>query len=134
MVEGEETVLSAVTSENITVAETRHLPPIDLIPFDSNPLNWPEFIQNFKERVHLKKSFSDSLRMERLLSVLKGEVNNYMINIGTNGLFYVSALNSLKRDFGDPLIVTHWKLKSVFDQPQIKSEDKIVLRKFQQSL
>ena len=72
--------------------------------------------------------------MERLLSVLKGEVNNYMINIGTNGLFYVSALNSLKRDFGDPLIVTHWKLKSVFDQPQIKSEDKIVLRKFQQSL
>ena len=48
LVEGEETVLSAVTSENITVAadlqqelETRHLPPIDLIPFDGNPLNWP---------------------------------------------------------------------------------------------
>ena len=67
LIEGEETVLSAVTSENITVAaalqqelETRHLPPIDLIPFDGNPLNWPEFIQNFKERVHLKKSFSEN--------------------------------------------------------------------------
>ena len=66
-----------MTSENITVTaalqqelETRQLPPIDLIQFDGNPLNWPEFIQNFKERVHLKKSFSDSMRMERLLSVI----------------------------------------------------------------
>ena len=39
LIEGEETVLSSVTSENITVVaalqqelETRHLPPIDLIP------------------------------------------------------------------------------------------------------
>ena len=127
-----------MTSENITVAadlqqelETRHLSPIDLITFDSNPLNWPEFIQNFKERVHLKKSFSDSMRMERLLSVLKGEVKNSIISIGTNGLFYVSALKSLKRDFGGPLVVTHLKLKSVFDKPQIKSGDRIALREFQ---
>ena len=56
LIEGKETVLSAVTSENITVAaalqqelETRHLPPIYLIPFDGNPLNWPEFIQNFRK-------------------------------------------------------------------------------------
>ena len=68
LIEREETVLSAVTSENITVAaalqqelETRHLPPIDLIPFDGNPLKWPEFIQNFKERVQLKKPFSDNV-------------------------------------------------------------------------
>ena len=127
-----------MTSENITVAadlqqelETRHLSPIDLIPFDSNPLNWPEFIQNFKERVHLKKSFSDSMRMERLLSVLKGEAKNSIISIGTNGLFYVSTLKSLKRDFGGPLVVTHLKLKSVFDKPQIKSGDRIALREFQ---
>ena len=68
-----------MTNEDITVAaalqqelEIRQLPPTDLFPFDGNPLNWPEFIQNFKERIHLKKSFSDSLKMERLLSVLKG--------------------------------------------------------------
>ena len=105
---GDETVLSAVTSENITVTaalqqelETRHLPLIDLIPFDGNPLNWPEFIQNFKERVHLKKTFSNSMIMERLLSVLKGEAKNSIISIGTSGLLYASALKSFKRDFGD---------------------------------
>ena len=71
LIEGEEIVLSAVTKENITAAvalqqelETSYLPPIDLIPFDDNPLNWPEFIQNFKESIHLKNSFSDSIRME----------------------------------------------------------------------
>ena len=137
LIEGEETVLSAVTSENITVAadlqqelETRHLPPIDLIPFDGNPLNWPEFIQNFKERVHLKKTFSNSMIMERLLSVLKGEAKNSIISIGTNELLYASTLKSLKTDFGDPLVVAHLKLKSVFDKPQIKSGDRIALREF----
>ena len=124
LIEGEETVLSAVTSENITVApalqhelETKHLPPIDLIPFDGNPLNWPELIQNFKEKVHLKKSFSDSMRMKRSLSILKGEVKNSVISIGTNRLLYISTLKSLKIDFGDPLVVTHLKLKSIFDKP-----------------
>ena len=121
LTEGEETVLGAETSENITVAaalqqelETRHLPPIDLIPFDGNALNWREFIQNFKERVHLMKSFSDSMRMERL-----------------KRLFYASALKSSKKDFGDPLVVTHLRLKSVFDKPQIKSGDRIALKDFQ---
>ena len=141
LIEGEETVLSAVTSENVTVAtalqqdlETRHLSPINLIPFDGNPLNWPEFIQNFKERAPLKKTFSDNMRMERLLSVLKGGAKNYIVRIGTNGLFDASALKSLKRDFGDPLVVTHLKLKSVFDKPQIKSLCRTALREFQQSL
>ena len=49
-------------------------------------------------------------------------------------MFYTSALKSFKRDFGDPLVVTHLKLKSVFDKPQIKSEDRIALREFRQSL
>ena len=130
-----------MTSENVAAAaalqqelETRHLPLIDLIPFDGNPLNWPEFIQNFKERVHLKKSFSDSMRMERLLSVLKGEAKNSIISIGTNELFYASALKSLKRGLRDAMVLIHLKLKSAFDKPQIKSANRITLREFQQSL
>ena len=62
------------------------------------------------------------------------EAKNYIISIGTNRLFYTSALKSFKRDFGDPLVVTHLKLKSVFDKPQIKSLCRTALREFQQSL
>ena len=68
--------------------------------------------------------------MERLLSVLKGEAKNSIISIGTNESLYASTLKSLKIDFGDPLVVAHLKLKSVFDKPQIKSGDRIALRKF----
>ena len=86
-----------MTSENIIVAaglqqelEARHLPPINLIPFDGN--------------------------------------SHSILSIGTNGLYYASALKLLKRDFGHPLVVTHLKLKPVFDKPQIKSGDRIALR------
>ena len=61
------------------------------------------------------------MRMERLLSVLKVEAKNYIISIGKKRLFYASVLKPLKRDFGDPLVVAHLKLKPVFDKPQIES-------------
>ena len=74
------------------------------------------------------------MRMEHLLSILKGEAKISIISIGTNGLFYASARKSLKRDFGDPLVATHLKLMLVFDKPQKKSGDRIALREIQQSL
>ena len=50
--------------------ESCNLPPMELLRFNENPSHWPEFIQCFKERVHMKRTFSDSLRMECLLSVM----------------------------------------------------------------
>ena len=35
--------------------ESRHLPPVDLKTFSGDPLQWPEFIENFKTRVHRKQ-------------------------------------------------------------------------------
>jgi len=41
---------------------------MQLKQFQGDPLNWPEFIQNFKVRVHTKPSFKIQWRMESLLS------------------------------------------------------------------
>ena len=41
--------------------------------FDGDPCKWSDFMQNFMNRVHEKRSFTDNTRMERLLSVLNGE-------------------------------------------------------------
>ena len=82
--------------------ESRNLPPMELLRFNGNPSHWPEFIQRFKERVHMKRTFSDSLRMERLLSVLDGDAKRVVSAIGRNGLFYAAALKALKREFGNP--------------------------------
>ena len=96
--------------------------------FDGNPSCWPEFIENFKIMVHLKTTFNDTIRMERLLSVLKGEAKRSVEYIGRNGIFYATTLKCLKREFGNPNVITHLKLKSLFDQPQIKAADRASLK------
>ena len=82
----------------------------------------------------MKISFDDSKRMQRLLSVLEGEGKLSAEAIGHNGIFYTTELKSLKRDFGNPVIVSHLKIQSLLDQPQIKPYDKIVLRHYHQKI
>ena len=120
LVEGKETIIKQspqssqlnlhfVLKEEI---ESRTLPPIDLTKFDGNPGKWPEFIYNFKTRVHNKATFTDSVRMARLISVLEGDVKKTICSIGIQSVFYATALKTLKRDFGNPVVVAHLKLTS----------------------
>ena len=141
LVEGQETILDTSSSENITVLsavhqhlEAKNLPPIELLTFDGNPTCWPEFIENFKIMVHLKTTFNDTIRMERLLSMLRGEAKRSVESIGRNGIFYATTLKCLKREFGNPHVITHLKLKSLFDQPQIKAADHASLKLYHQKL
>ena len=114
--------------------ESFNLPLMKLLRFNGNPSHWPEFIQCFKERVYMKKAFSDSVRMERLLSVLDGEAKRVVSAIGRNGLFYATALKALKREFGNPYAVSFLKLKAVLDQSQIQTDDQKGLKQFHQQL
>ena len=91
--------------------------------FNGNPSHWPEFFQCFKERVYMKRTFSDSVRMERLLSVLDGDAKRVVSAIGRNGLFYAAALKALIKEFGIPYAVSFLKLKAVLDQSQIQADD-----------
>ena len=63
------TVINALHQE----LESRQLPLIELMTSDGNPSQWPELIVDFKERVLLKQTFSDQMRMEGLLNVLRGD-------------------------------------------------------------
>ena len=114
--------------------ESRHLPPIEPLRFNGNPSKWPEFIQSFKERVHEKRTFTDNVRMERLLSVLDGEAKRVVTAIGRNGMFYATALKTLKREFGNSYAVSHLKLKEVLNLPQISEDDSKGLRHFHQQI
>ena len=64
--------------------------------FDGDSKQWPNFIQNFKHRVHNKIIFIDSVRMDCLLSVLDDEAKRAVSAIGQDGLFYVSELKLSK--------------------------------------
>ena len=99
LVEGEETVLPINNLANLTVMnalhqelESRQLPPIELMTFDGNPSQWPEFIADFKERVHLKQTFSDQMRVERLLNIVRDDAKRSVESIGKSKIFYAAAL------------------------------------------
>ena len=112
--------------------ESRQLPPIKLMTFDGNASQWPEFIAYFKERVHLKQTFSNQMRMERLLNVLRGGAKRSVESIDKSKFFYAAALKSLKQYFRDAFYVSHTKLSELFDKPQLKANDRVALRDFDQ--
>ena len=72
------------------------------------------------------------MRMEQLLRVLEREAKRSAESIGCKGIFYTTALKSLKTDFGNPVLVTDFKIKSLLDQPQLKANNKSLLRHYHQ--
>ena len=71
--------------------------------------------------------------MERLCSVPDEEVKRVIEAIGKSGRFYVTALKTLKCNFGYTLLVSQAHLM-LFDQSQIKSTDRTSLGRFHQHL
>ena len=72
--------------------------------------------------------------MERLLSVLGGKAKQTVISFARNGLFHATAMKTLKCNFGNSMVVSFLKLKSVLDLPQIKNENRASLSAFHQQL
>ena len=77
LIEGLETVINTNIDQSLSTTplqerdlESRNLTPMELLRFNGSPSHWPEFIQSFKERVHMKRTFSDGLRMESLLKLV----------------------------------------------------------------
>ena len=141
LIEGKETVIGGKEETNLNLIktlhqelETRNLPMVNLVSFDGNPCNWPEFIADFKSRVHFKRSFSDNMHMERLLSVLKGEAKKSVESVSKSGIFYTTALKTLKRGFGNAFAAAYMKTKLLSDKPHLKYNDQISLKDFQQQL
>ena len=65
----------------------------------------------FKIRVYKKRRFNDSIRMERLISVLDGEAKRVLTSVGQSVILYGSTLDTLKRNFDKLILVSYMKLK-----------------------
>ena len=93
-----------------------------------------EFIENFYSKVHRMASFHENLKIDRLLGVFNGDAKRSIQPIGTSGIFYATALKTLKRDYEYPVIVSRLRVKSLFEFQPTKSNERIALRKFHQKL
>ena len=103
LVEGQKTILGTSSKENITALSALHqhlkmknLPPIELVIFDGNPSCGSEFVESMKIMDYLKTIFNDTIRMERLLSVLRGDTKRLVESIGRNSIFYATTSKCLK--------------------------------------
>ena len=74
--------------------------------------------------------FTDEIRMERLLIILDGKARRTVISVGTNNLFYATAMKALKSSFENLMVVSFLKLKSVLVLPQITNKNRASLRAF----
>ena len=55
------------------------------------------------------------MRVKRLLGLFKGEAKRAVEGIGTKGIFYPTVLKLLKREFGNPVVICHLKMKEIFE-------------------
>ena len=72
--------------------------------------------------------------MERLISVLDSKAKRVVTSVGQSGIFYVSALKTLKLNFGNLVVVSYMKLKRVLDLAQLPPNDYNGLRAYHQML
>ena len=79
-------------------------------------------------------SSDNNLKMDHLLSVLDGDAKRSIQSVGSSGIFYATTLKALKCDYGNPIIKSHLHVKSLFEFPLIKSNDRIALQNFHQKL
>ena len=52
--------------------------------------------------------------MERLITMCDGEAKRAVISTGKKGIFRASSLKTLKGNLGNPVAVSHMKLKKNF--------------------
>ena len=79
-------------------------------------------------------SFDNNLKMDGLLSILDADAKRSVQLIGFSAIFYATALKALKRDYGNPIIISNLCVKSLFELPLIKGNDRIALWNFHQKL
>ena len=95
LAEGEETVshinnLWTVFHQKL---EYRQLPPTELKTFDGNSSPWPEFIADFKGRVHLKQTFTNQMPIRRLSNALTDDAKQSVESIEKSRLFMLLHLS-----------------------------------------
>ena len=76
----------------------------------------------------------NNLKMDALLSVLDRDARHSIQSVRYSRIFYATALKALICDYGNTIILSHLRIKSLLEFPPIKSNDRIAVRNFHQTL
>ena len=110
--------------------EQQRLPPLELFKFTGKPIEWPKFIERFRDQIHNKTTLTDSDRMAYLFQNLDGEAKKAVESLGVTGHSYPTALKTLKRQFGNPNSVASAYLNDMLSSTYVPSKDRQALRDY----
>ena len=117
-----------------TVRQGDRLPPIELLKFDGNPLEYAEFVKNFSD--HVEKAVTDSsLRLTRLLALCQGKAKEAIrscVNLPAN-ISYETAKATLHENFGQPYMVANAHIRKR-KELRVKRTDAASLMEFSRAL
>ena len=110
--------------------EQQRLPPLELFKFTGKPIEWPKFIERFRDQIQNKTTVTDSDRMAYLFQNLDGEDKKAVESLGVTGHSYPTALKTLKRQFGNPNSVATAYLNDMLNSSYLPSNDRQALRDY----
>ena len=101
---------------------------IELARFNRSPKTWPDLISVSKNKCTVKILSQTNSWYKFVVNLLYREAKHLVVAIGKNGIFYVSALKSLKREFKRTFKLPFLELN------QISIDDSKALRHFHQQI
>ena len=99
------------------------LPKLKLSEFSGDPLEWPEWSQQFQATVHAA-NMDDSVKMNHRKTMVTGKAKEAKAGLGyTAEMAYNVAWNILVQNFGKPQTVVNAQLKRFYSFPPTKPDD-----------
>ena len=136
--EFEETkITSTVDGSQMSVADallkleaSRDIPNITLTKFSGDPLDYADFIDRFKIHIHDKPHLTDDMRMIQLKMHVSGDADRAISGLGSKGIMYVTALRTIKEQFGQPSVIARALVNNLTKGEKIGRSDRRKLREF----
>ena len=113
------------------VSVSMKLPKLVLDKFDGNPLEWPEWSEQFLATVD-GSGASDSHKMQYLKTLVTGKAKAAIDGMGYSGQMYHVAWQTLEHDFGRPELVVNAQLRKIHAYSFIKPYDSSEIVKYSQ--
>lgn len=113
----------------VTTRSEVPLPPMNIPTFTGKPTEWMEFYALFDAHIHSKPRLTDSQKFQYLKSKLDGEAAQLVRNYALTDANYALARQALLSRYQNNRVIANAHLKALFNQPTVKVESTINLRK-----
>ena len=105
------------------LVSSQHLPSISLPNFNGSPIDWIDFIVQFRDTVHKQPHLTGTQRMNYLLQSLYGEAKLAVKGFTHDWTGYVLALKRLKLMFARRSHIVHAHIDKVLCGTKIEDID-----------